>query len=136
MKFDFKQLLLAAFAFSLLIIPAHAANIDSTETSTPENEIVASAPSEDTESITPRADTYWTVKYNNVHIRSGAGTSYPSYGLIHSGQIVLWDSYSQQQYGKVYADGHYWMKVIVYTGVNTDVEGWVAADNLQKMNVR
>lgn len=134
-KLSPRRFLFAVCAFSFLIIPAYAVDMDSSEI-LPEIDNLMPAPNEETQDIMPRADTYWKALYNNVNIRSGPGTSYSSYGFIHSGQIVLWDTYNQQQYGQVFADGHYWMKIMVYTGVNSNVEGWVAADNLQKMNVK
>lgn len=127
--------ILSLCAFSFLLITAYATDINSSESVDPAIETSMTDSSENnTQAVSPRADTFYKVLYNNVNIRSGPGTSYSSYGYIHSGQIVLWDSHNQRDYPDVFADGHYWKKIIVYNGVNTDVEGWVARDNLQKLD--
>lgn len=130
MKTNFMRFLLAACIVSLFTVPAYAANVDADETSAPESEAVT-APVESDGTIMPRGDEYLTVKYNNVHIRTNAGTKYPSYGLLQKGQTVLWESYNQGT--RKYADGHYWIKVLVYDPDSPlfGIEGWVAEDYLQ-----
>lgn len=130
MKTNFTRLLLAACIASLFVVPAYAANVDTDETPAPESEAVTT-PVENDGTIMPRADEYMTVKYNNVHIRAGAGTSYASYGLLQKGQTVLWESYNQSR--RPYANGHYWLLVMVYDPDSSlfGVEGWVAEDYLE-----
>lgn len=134
MKNNLMKMLLTVCAFSAMIVPACAANVDSAEPPAPESEAIVATQTEDNGIIMPKGDTYFSVKYNNVNIRSGAGTNYASYGMIHKGQLVLWDSHSIKDPGVVSGNGYKWIQVIVYNGVNAGVQGWVAMNNLEEVH--
>lgn len=131
MKNNIMRLLLAVCAFSSLIVSAYA--VEPAEMPAPEGEAVVATQTEGDKTIVSRGDTYFQVKYNNVNIRTGPGTSYASYGMIHKGQLVYWDSHNIVDPGEVSANGYTWIKVIVYNGANTGVEGWVATSNLERV---
>jgi uncharacterized protein YgiM (DUF1202 family) len=65
------------------------------------------------------------INANNVNLRSGAGTSYPSLGQVNSGDRFedYWEPF-------VYADGYYWCKIKMLTGQNAGKTGWVATTYL------
>jgi uncharacterized protein YraI len=65
------------------------------------------------------------INANNVNLRSGAGTSYPSLGQVNYG-----DRFEDYWLPFVYADGYYWCKVKMLTGQNAGTTGWVATDYL------
>lgn len=58
---------------------------------------------------------------NGVHLRSGAGTSYPSGGLLWYG-----DQFELKTSVRPYADGYYWRHLKMTSGNNSGNIGYVA----------
>lgn len=72
---------------------------------------------------------FYKVLYNNVNIRSGPGTNYPSYGHLQKGDGLFRTDFNPGQ--KNDSQGYTWYHLNVMTGTNTGVSGWVRGDQIK-----
>lgn len=72
---------------------------------------------------------FYQVLYNNVNIRSGPGTNYPSYGLLQKGDGLYRVDFNPGV--KTDSQGYKWYHLNVMTGANTGVSGWVRGDQIK-----
>lgn len=72
---------------------------------------------------------FYEVLYNNVNIRSGPGTNYPSYGHLQAGDGLYRTDFNPGQ--KTDSQGYTWYHLNVMTGVNEGVTGWVRGDQIR-----
>lgn len=77
--------------------------------------------------------TYY-IKGDNVNLRSGAGLSYSSGGLLQKNNKVTITNNDEDIYSKS-ADGYVWYHLHVETGDNANKNGWVAGNYLSATKV-